>query len=75
MKNTLLNSVGLQMDMEQEKKQIMMNIKELQRDLIKASFKQSSDGISHAALLQLINAERDKIKVINQQVSQSKASE
>lgn len=72
MKNTLLNPVDMAMDMEQEKKQIMANIKELQRDLIKASFKQSSGDLRHADLLKLINEERDKIKAINQQITHSK---
>lgn len=65
MKNTLLNPVNIKVGIEQQKKQIMSNIKELQRDLIKASFKQSSTPGAHTKLLQAINLERAKLKKLN----------
>ena len=51
--------------LEQEKKQIMAHIKELQRQLIKASFNASNGSGEHAKLLQMINAEREKITQLN----------
>jgi hypothetical protein len=51
--------------LEQQKKQIMAHIKELQRQLIKASFNSANGSGEHAKLLQLINAEREKIKQLN----------
>ncbi len=50
---------------EQKKKEIMTNIKSLQRDLIKASFRPSSSPISYGDILKAINAEREKIKQLN----------
>ncbi|MCB1583037.1 MAG: hypothetical protein KDI92_08230 [Xanthomonadales bacterium] len=50
---------------EQEKKRIMLNIKELQRDLIKASFKQHNGSGEYAEILEKLNQEREKIKLIN----------
>lgn len=51
---------------EQQKKQIMANIKSMQRDLIKASFSQSSAPGAHSELLLMINQERAKLKNIDQ---------
>ena len=70
MKNTLLEPVDLEsinrLSIEQEKKQIMADIKSLQRDLIKASFKQSSAPGAYAELLDAINKKRAKLKKLNQ---------
>ncbi|TDR16325.1 hypothetical protein [Marinicella litoralis] len=63
------SSINSKSSIEQQKKQIMTNIKELQRDLIKASFKQTAGSTKHAELLQLINDERAKIKGLNQQLA------
>ncbi len=56
---------------EQEKKRIMLNIKELQRDLIKASFKQYSGSNEYAEILEKLNQEREKIKLINKRLTQN----
>ncbi len=69
MKNNAKQSTNENQLVDQEKKQIMLNIKALQRDLIKASFKQSSAPGKYAELLQAINDERAKIKQLNQVTS------
>lgn len=66
MKNTSVQTVNLRAQVEQEKKRIMLNIKELQRELIKASFKQVNGSGEYAQLLQQINDERAKLKQLNQ---------
>ncbi|VAW43681.1 hypothetical protein MNBD_GAMMA02-1420 [hydrothermal vent metagenome] len=66
MKNTLLNQVNDLGNAEQQKNHLRANIKSLQRDLIKASFKQSSTPGSYSDLLQAINIERAKLKKLNQ---------
>lgn len=50
---------------EREKQAIMANIKSLQRDLIKASFRPSSSSLKYSDILKAINAERAKIKQLN----------
>lgn len=65
MKNTLLEPVEDRLSKEQEKKQIMTEIKSLQRELIKASFKQSSAPGAYAELLDEINRQRSKLKALN----------
>lgn len=70
MKNTVTRQLNERVLVEQEKKLIMLSIKELQRDLIKASFKQSSGSGEYAELLQQINDERDKLKQLNQRLAQ-----
>ncbi|WP_223789510.1 hypothetical protein [Marinicella meishanensis] len=65
MKNTLLDPVNDHLTKEQEKKQIMTEIKTLQRELIRASFKQSSAPGAYAALLDEINRQRAKLKALN----------
>ncbi len=67
MKNAVIEPVSDKTLVEQEKKQIMLNIKSLQRDLIKASFQQSSAPGAYAELLQSINDEREKLKSLNKQ--------
>lgn len=54
---------------EKEKKRIMLHIKELQRDLIKASFRQSTGSGAYAEILQKINDEREKLKRFNERFS------
>ena len=66
MKNTVLRPVAEQPSIQQQKQQIMAEIKSLQRDLIKASFKQTSAPGAYAELLQAINDQRDKLKALNQ---------
>lgn len=70
MKNTVTRQLNERVLVEQEKKLIMLSIKELQRDLIKVSFKQSSGSGKYAELLQQINDERDKLKQLNQRLAQ-----
>ncbi len=60
--NETLNDKKL---IEQKKQAIMANIKSLQRDLIKASFRPSSSPVKYNDLLKAINAERAKIKLLN----------
>ncbi len=67
MKNTVLTPVAEQPSIQQQKQQIRAEIKSLQRDLIKASFKQSSEPGAYAELLQAINDQREKLKTLNQQ--------
>ncbi len=69
MNNNLIQPVSNRQLIEQEKKHINQNIKELQRDLINASFKQSNTNGSYADLLQAIQGEREKIKQLNFQLS------
>ena len=59
---------------EWQKKQIMMNIKELQRDLVKASFKQVSAPQAYNEILNAINDQREKLKKLNESHSLRKAS-
>ena len=70
MKNTLLNPSDSKMDYEQQKKQVMFNIKEIQRDMIKASFQKSSGNLRYEDLLQSINDERALLKSLNQKIAQ-----
>ncbi len=70
MKNTLLILDESKTSFEQQKKQVMLKIKELQRDMIKASFQQASGNPQYAELLQAINTERKKLKSLNQQMVQ-----
>ena len=65
MKNTLLESVNELATAEQQKHQIRANIKTLQRELIRASFKQSSAPGAYSELLQAINVERTKLKKLS----------
>lgn len=69
MNNTDSQHLKSNQQIDQEKKEIMLNIKSLQRDLIKASFKQSSAPSVYAELLLAINNERAKIKELNQAVT------
>lgn len=65
MKNTLLDEVNDLENVEQQKNQLRANIKSLQRDLIKASFSQSSAPGIYSEMLQAINIERSKLKKLN----------
>jgi len=71
MNNGMLQAVNMKQTFEQEKKQIMHNIKMLQRELIKASFKQATDKGLYADLLHSINEERSKIKQLNSKLTQA----
>lgn len=70
MNSTVTQPVSQWALIEQEKKRIMSNIKDLQRDLIKASFKQYSGSNEYAEILEKLNRERDKLKLINQRFVQ-----
>jgi len=62
MKNTMLDLINDPRNKEQQKQHLRANIKSLQRELIKASFKQSSAPDAYSKLLQDINLERVKLK-------------
>ncbi len=66
MKNTVLDQFSEMTSIEQQKNEIRSNIKTLQRDLIKASFKQTSAPGIYSELLLAINVERAKLKQLNQ---------
>lgn len=66
MKSTLLESVSEIPDAAQQKKQIMADIKSLQRDLIRTSFKQSSAPGAYGELLKAIHDKRAELKQLNQ---------
>ncbi len=62
MKNSMLDQINDPGNTEQQKNHLRANIKSLQRELIKASFKQSSSPDAYSKLLQDINVERAKLK-------------
>ena len=70
MENTLKQSADLKSDIQQEIKDKMAQIKSLQRELIKASFKQSSAPGTYQSFLSQINELRGELKLLNQQLSQ-----
>ncbi len=65
MKNIVLKPEAEQPSIQQQKQHIMAEIKALQRDLIKASFKQSSAPGAYAELLQAINDKRASLKAMS----------
>ncbi len=70
MENTLIQSADEKSDIQQQIKDKMAQIKSLQRELIKASFKQSSAPGTYQSLLSQINGLRGELKQLNQQLSQ-----
>ncbi|MFC3195906.1 hypothetical protein ACFODZ_16750 [Marinicella sediminis] len=50
---------------DEQRKQLMTNIKVLQRELVKTSMKPSKDALQYAQLLSAIHTERAKLKALN----------
>ena len=71
MAESSLQTVEDKAALQQQIKHIMANIKSLQRDLIRASFKHSSAPGTYTDLLKAINEERALLKQLNQQLNQS----
>jgi hypothetical protein len=61
-----MNTAEQRMDesTDQRKKQLMINIKALQSELVKTSMQTNRDSLQYAQLLNAINVERAKLKAL-----------